>query len=516
MDGDLSDQQRHFVTTYLTRAGSVADDVRDTVQLFVDDHNGKSWVVDAALDRPVRDAVLAGMAKAGISASAFQNMDAYVTHASKVVDLKKTVRNSGLTRDATLRVMMRLRGGGNPLTTPPEIAPNKTHAEYALEFTNRLKKIDGFRHPELLDKYIKCLKYLHDKSNDAFDANAKITGDTPHDRMVKFTESLTAMQLGNMLTKRETMLLQWMLGTKKESRGERGIGIKMKDDGTISGRPPFATYTKEYINEIELAGNLDTNMRHVVAWHTIRHAYNDVIKKVGKDQVFDVLGKLYAEKEGQIPDKIKLQLDGKLKQLREDGVLKGPDDPAAAGYAALYVMNSNTENLWNGDGPANQALPQVQVHAMRVLEEHIGGRTALSVNDCYGIATNLGAAAEDAESRGVGYATALFDVSMKIEQQLSELEAAGDVSDRTAPFDALPNYLRRITKATCLPAELDLIPTDGSVNPETGASEFGQVRLLGQKPSAFEAVSFLLGDDTGPDKIMAIFASLLSFNEVTD
>ncbi|MEX0369232.1 MAG: hypothetical protein AB3N09_01275 [Tateyamaria sp.] len=514
MDGDLSDQQRHFVTTYLTRAATVADDVRDTVQLFVDDHNGKSWVVDAALDRPVRDAVLAGMAKAGISASAFQNMDAYVTHASKVVDLKKTVRDCGLTRDATLRVMMRLRGGGNPLTSPPEIEPNKTHAEYAFDFTNRLKKIDGFRHPELLDKYIKCMKYLHDRPDVAFDANAKIAGDRPHDRMVKFTESLTAMQLGNMLTKRETMLLQWMLGTKKESRGERGIGIKMKDDGTISGRPPFATYTKEYINEIELAANLDTNMRHVVAWHTIRHAYNDVIQKVGKDQVFDVLGKLYAEKEGQIPDKIKLQLDGKLKQLREDGVLKGPDDPAAAGYAALYVMNSNTENLWNGDGPSNQALPQIQVHAMRVLEELISGKKALSLNDCYAIAAALGRESEAAEKRDVGYATALLDMSMKIEQQLTDLEQSGDVNDRNAPFSELPDYLRRIAKVTCLPAELDLISTDGTLHPETGASEFGQVEQLRHKPSVFHAVPILLGDDATPETILEMFKSLLSFNEV--
>lgn len=518
MTKTVTTQGRQFVETFLSKGGA---DATDTLFLMVKSPDGKTLTVDAVLDRPVKQAVLSALAKDGVSAEGFANMDAYVLHAGKVVDLDKTVANSGLTREATLHVIMRVRGAGNPLTEPPEISPKATYQGYAAEFAANLNDIPGFRNKDLVQKFQSELARLASKDDAHFGAKARIQGRDNDERKISFCASIELMVGDTRLTKREGMLLKWMMGVQKKSRGERGIGLKMDDQGKIEGRPPFSTYTKTELEKIELESNIDTNMRHVVAWHTIREAYNALIDNFDtKDAAFVELAEKYNKKEAQIPQEIKDQLQQKIEQLRYDGVISDSEPTAQFAYKALYVMNSNVENLWKGDALSNQILPIIMNQTSAKLEQVINGRAELSIQDCYDVADQIGVMAAEADKNNVVYSTALLALSIDIERYLQEYEASGPEPDPDLR-QQLPDLLRFRMRTVCAPAEIDLISTDGAQNSSGAVPEADQVKKLRAKPSVDAAMKFLTAstpDDPGRSKknIMELFESLLTFDELSD
>lgn len=155
----------------------------------------------------------------------------------------------------------------------------------------------------------------------------------------------------NRVSRAEISVLNYCLGLTSSKPGTTSLGSLKFQDGRIEGRPRFHTDAQKGITL-----RAKEHRRHIIAWHNIREFANEVYKRM-PDQIINILTPLLeALKKFNIYDKAK-ELVAKL------GL---HDDKEILLLEALYIMNSNAQNLWPGQGKENSGI---NIASMNIQEE---------------------------------------------------------------------------------------------------------------------------------------------------
>lgn len=186
-------------------------------------------------------------------------------------------------------------------------------------------------------------------------------------------------------------------GISKHHPGMASMGSLRADANNLAaGRPHFHP---------DIVGGMKTvpgqHRRHIIAWHTLLAFTNKVYQALGP--------KAIAVLEGRI--KVLAQLnDPRLGKAQE--LLDKVSDPAAKILlSALYVMNSNPENLWVGEGKENSGINIGRITLLGEMAKWQSVEDMVLSVDNWGLVTGTSAVA-DAKKRAHGFATTMLSSAL--------------------------------------------------------------------------------------------------------
>ncbi|MGV3526173.1 MAG: C80 family cysteine peptidase [Candidatus Sericytochromatia bacterium] len=154
---------------------------------------------------------------------------------------------------------------------------------------------------------------------------------------------LTQLQINRRITDAQLHAVSFALGERYVPPGTGSLGaLRLGEDGQIHDRPGFSRAT---ISELDVAPG--EARRHITAWHTIRGSVNQLLAEglnpaeivtaaVGDPAVYPGVS------EARLTEIDALVAE---RPLGERGLLK-----------LMFIMNSNPNNLWIGDGNTNSTI----------------------------------------------------------------------------------------------------------------------------------------------------------------
>lgn len=144
-----------------------------------------------------------------------------------------------------------------------------------------------------------------------------------------------------ILSKHEYNVLNYCNGARVNRPGSSSMGSLHIDrkTGAVSGRPSFSSLTQSFVSI--KAGQ---HRRHIMAWHNIRNLGTNVIARRSTQDMQRLLH--------LAPPTIIKEVSTLLKV--DD--IRQSKDPATLLKGIMFVMNSNPNNLWAGDGKENSAI----------------------------------------------------------------------------------------------------------------------------------------------------------------
>lgn len=148
--------------------------------------------------------------------------------------------------------------------------------------------------------------------------------------------------------KKVTDIILYTQGKKSAPAGAASLkDLRIDKDGNVLGRPGFSPYTKDFIMT-----NPTQHRRHIIAWHTQRSFFS-ALYKAGPKELAELLELAFDDAyQGVVEEAEELVSDvpeatfGKAEHRQYGRIL----------LKALFIMNSNVNNLWAGVGQENSEI----------------------------------------------------------------------------------------------------------------------------------------------------------------
>lgn len=379
---------------------------------------------------------------------------------------------------------------------------------------------------------------------------------------------MTEMVNGNGITKQNYDALRWLMGARKLAPGEAGFSMRMARDGKIEKRfNGFARETvKELTEEFDRAFQAARERgdpapvispsslanRHVVPAHMMREAYNSLVDLAVAEGgtaddaaaklngLFDHAVAHYTTPEvkatprGALFNAVLEVATRKATELKEKlrNTANKLSDAQYKVLIAMFVINSNPENLWRGNAGTNSALPRAYNKAAglgTLIDSDLSGaptpRAALGealtrAETMRAEATRLSAGAENDYFRrylnGVAeLATMARDAIMGLSETLeseNKLDAPSAVAEAVGELETFLAELLRSAEEAVLAFEIDMAQDDR----RGYERDLAHARVA--KPSVAKgaeiAAIYQSGGTPSEADIAALFTSLLRYDEL--
>lgn len=190
------------------------------------------------------------------------------------------------------------------------------------------------------------------------------------------------------------LVYEYCKGISKNHPGMASMG-SLRADATnlITGRPHFHP---------DIVKGMETkpgqHRRHIIAWHTLLAFTNKAFHALGGKAIAMLEARIQALAQGKDARLLKAQ------ELLE----KVPDPAARTLLCALYVMNSNPENLWVGEGKENSGINIGRITILNEMAKWRSVEDMLLAVDGWGQVSGTTAVA-DAKMRAHGFAATILD-----------------------------------------------------------------------------------------------------------
>lgn len=205
---------------------------------------------------------------------------------------------------------------------------------------------------------------------------------------------LTVLSSSGRIPRGLMLVYDYCRGISKNHPGMASMGSLRADaDNLIAGRPHFHP---------DIVKGMETkpghHRRHIIAWHTLLAFTNKVYRALGDKAI------------AMLEERIKaLALDKDARLLKAQELLDKVPDPAARTLlSALYVMNSNPENLWVGEGKENSGINIGRITILNQMAKWQSVEDMLLTVEEWGQVSGTTAVA-DAKMRAHGFAATILN-----------------------------------------------------------------------------------------------------------